>query len=146
MAFYPLTLEPDDGTVLVTSKAFPELITFGADRAEALFHAQDALFEALAARIAHDEDIPAPSANRPKGECIEVPPMLYLKAALYMLLRSEGKTRADLMRDLGWNRESVDRLFRLDHQSKLDNLQAAFNALGQSFRFEAPWPTAKVAA
>ena len=33
---------------------------------------------------------------------------------------------------LGWNRESVDRLFRLDHASRLDQLEAAFKALGRS--------------
>jgi hypothetical protein len=32
----------------------------------------------------------------------------------------------------GWNRESVDCLFRLDHASRLDQLEAAFNALGRS--------------
>jgi hypothetical protein len=28
------------------------------------------------------------------------------------------------MRRLGWNRESVDRLFRLDHASRLDQIKA----------------------
>jgi hypothetical protein len=28
------------------------------------------------------------------------------------------------MRRLGWNRESVDRLFRLDHASRLDQIEA----------------------
>jgi antitoxin HicB len=36
------------------------------------------------------------------------------------------------MRRLGWNRESVDHLFRLDHASRLDQLEAAFKALGRS--------------
>src|SRR5207249_1965214 len=41
---YPLDLEPDDnGTLLVTSKDFPELTTFGTDEADALRHAADAL-------------------------------------------------------------------------------------------------------
>lgn len=147
MAFYPLNLAPDDnGTVLVTSPALPELVTFGEDRADALFRAQAALLTALASRMSAGQDIPAPLADCPTGECIEVPPMHYLKAALYMLLRQRGQTRADLMRALGWKRESVDRLFRLDHRSKLDNLQAAFNALGQPLRFDVPFPTVKVAA
>jgi antitoxin HicB len=36
------------------------------------------------------------------------------------------------MRRLGWrSRESVDRLFRLDHASRLDQIEAAFRALGR---------------
>jgi antitoxin HicB len=35
------------------------------------------------------------------------------------------------MRRLKWNRESVDRLFRLDHALRLDQLDAAFHVLGR---------------
>ena len=34
------------------------------------------------------------------------------------------------MRRLGWNREQVERLFKLDHNSRLDQLEAAFRAIG----------------
>jgi antitoxin HicB len=40
------------------------------------------------------------------------------------------------MRRLSWNRESVDRLFRLDHASRLDQIEAAFKALGKSVALE----------
>ena len=40
---YPVTLNPDGGTVLVTFAEVPETITFGADEDEALFNAVDAL-------------------------------------------------------------------------------------------------------
>ena len=43
MLSYPIELEDDDGTVLATSRDFPELTTFGDDRAEALARAVDAL-------------------------------------------------------------------------------------------------------
>jgi antitoxin HicB len=51
---------------------------------------------------------------------------------LYWALREEGITRAELARKLHWNRESVDRLFRLDHRSRLEQLEAAFTALGRT--------------
>ena len=57
--------------------------------------------------------------------------MTSLKASLYRALRESGITRAELMRRLGWNRESVDRLFRLDHASRLDQIEAALKALGR---------------
>jgi antitoxin HicB len=55
--------------------------------------------------------------------------MVSLKAQLYMVLRESDTTRAELSRRLGWHREQVDRLFRLDHASRLDRLEAAFRAL-----------------
>ena len=58
--------------------------------------------------------------------------MTALKVSLYRSLREARLTRVELLRRLGWNRESVDRLFRLDHASRLGQLEAAFKALGRS--------------
>jgi antitoxin HicB len=50
---YPIKLEPDDnGTLLVTCPALPEVTTFGEDEADAIEHARDAIEEAIAARMA----------------------------------------------------------------------------------------------
>jgi antitoxin HicB len=132
---YPVKLEADDnGTVLATCPSLPEVTTFGEDDADALAHAVGAIEEALAARIADGEDIPAP--GRLRGRSVALPLMTSLKASLYRALRESGITRAELMRRLGWNRESVDRLFRLDHASRLDQIEAAFRALGKSMTLE----------
>jgi antitoxin HicB len=131
-ARYLIKLEPDDNdTLLVTCPALPEVTTFGEDEADALRHARNAIEEALANRIADGLDIPAP-AKRSRGRAVALPLMTALKVSLYRSLREAGLTRAELMRRLGWNRESVDRLFRLDHASRLDQLEAAFKALGRS--------------
>ena len=62
---YRVLLEPDDnGTLLATCPDLPEVTTFGKDEEDAMRHAVDAIEEALAARIAHRENIPAPSASR----------------------------------------------------------------------------------
>jgi len=61
-----------------------------------------------------------------------LPALTTLKTELYSTMRKAGITRAELMRRLKWNRESVDRLFRLDHASRLDQIEAAFRALGRS--------------
>jgi predicted RNase H-like HicB family nuclease len=59
---YPVILTPDEnGTVLVTCADLPEVTTFGEDEEDAIGRAADAVEEALAARIARREDIPAPS-------------------------------------------------------------------------------------
>ncbi len=59
---YTVTLTPDDnGTLFVTCSDLPEVTTFGDDEEGAMAHAADAIGEALAARIARREDIPAPA-------------------------------------------------------------------------------------
>lgn len=53
MLDYPVQLEDDDGSILVTAPDLPEFSTFGEDRDDALMRAVDALEEAIAARV-HD--------------------------------------------------------------------------------------------
>ena len=78
MLEYPIMLEEDDNdTLLVTSPDFPELTTFGDDRAEAIARAVDALEEVIAARMYDREEIPLPSsgevyATLPAGTSVEV--------------------------------------------------------------------------
>jgi antitoxin HicB len=64
MLKYPVVLEADDDSVLVTSPDFPELTTFGMDREEAIARAVDALEEAIAACVHNGLDIPLPSKGR----------------------------------------------------------------------------------
>lgn len=142
--WYELSLTPDDnGTWLVTAPAFDEVVSFGETQEEACRHGRNAIEEAIAGRIADSEDIPFPlKETTGRGHFVEVPALVFLKSALYMILREQGKTRADLMRALNVKREHVDRLFRLDHNSRLDSLEDAFKALGQPLRFDMDFPQA----
>ncbi|ACL61437.1 type II toxin-antitoxin system HicB family antitoxin [Methylobacterium nodulans] len=128
MAGYRIELEPDDDTLMVICPALPEVATFGEDEADARRHAVDAIEEALAARIADGRDLPPFEDG---ADVVRLPLLTLLKAALYSELRRQGLTRADLVRRLDWKRESVDRLFRLDHASRLDQIEAAMAALGR---------------
>jgi antitoxin HicB len=131
MTEYRVELTPDDnGTFLVTCVKLPIVATFGETEAEALHHAVDALETALASMIDDGEDIPRPGRTD-KGVPVRLPAMTVLKLQLYWALRDAGITRAELARRLAWNRESVDRLFRLDHRSRLEQIEAAFGALGR---------------
>ncbi len=135
MLRYLIKLEPDDnGTLLVTCPALPEVTTFGEDKADAIRRAAGAIEEALAARIADGQEIPAPPRAARRGCVVELPLMMTLKATLYRSLREDRITRAELGRRLNWKRESVDRLFRLDHASRLEQIEAAFRALGRSVK------------
>lgn len=142
--WYEVVLHPDDnGTWLVTAPAFPELATFGEGQEDACRNARNAIEEAIAARIAGGEDIPAPADQTSgRGWWIELPALVVLKSALYMIMRAEGWTRADLMRALDCKREHVDRLFRLEHNSRLNSLEEAFRVLGHPLRFDMKFPNA----
>ena len=62
---YPIKLEPDDnGTLLVTCPALPEVTTFGEDEADAIEHARDAIEEAIAARMADGREVPEPKGKQ----------------------------------------------------------------------------------
>ena len=70
---YPVTLTPDDGTVLVTFVDVPEAITFGADEGEALRNAIDALATGLSFYV--DAGKPLPKPSKPKrGQATVRPP------------------------------------------------------------------------
>ncbi len=127
---YHVDLTPDDnGTLLVTCPDLPEVTSFGTDREAALRHAVDAIEEALAARIAYKQ--PLPLASGKGAIAVPLPALISAKIALYTLARDEKITRAELTRRLGWKREQVDRLFRLNHASRLDQIEAAFRVLNK---------------
>jgi antitoxin HicB len=129
---YVLSVEKDDnGTLLVTCPAFPEVTTFAKSKADVFWNGQAAIEEAIAARIADGEDIPAGvTAGQVKNRAwTKLPLMAALKVELYRAMQEEGVTRADLMRQLKWKRNSVDRLFRIDHASRPDQIETAFRAL-----------------
>lgn len=133
MLTYRIELERDDNdTFLVTVPALPEVTTFAESHTEALSHASDAIEEALSARIAAREPIPlgdAPEACQSGDSVVAVPLLQTLKVYLYLAAREQRVTPAELARRLCWHREQVDRLFRLDHQSRLDQIEAAFGAM-----------------
>jgi antitoxin HicB len=133
---YRCTYEPDDNeTLLVRCPAFPEVVTYGEDVPRAWRNALGAIEEAIAARIANGREIPD---STPMSEFtssndfwVRLPQLTAQKALLYNLLPRLGITRAELARRLNWHREQVDRLFKLDHASKADQLEAAFEAMGR---------------
>ncbi len=128
MLAYPITLQDDHGTVLVTSPDFPELTTFGDDREEALGRAVDALEEAIAARIHDRRDIPTPS----QGETSAVlPTLISVKVMLYQGMRDQGIGKAELARRLGWYLPQVDRVLDVQHRSGMDTMDAALGAIGR---------------
>jgi len=134
-AFYEIVIE-EDGTenggkgFLVTVPAFPEITTYGDTIQDGLGNAGGAIEEAIAGRMVHAEDVPIPLTEARDGKhYVEVPILVVMKCSLYMICKTGNITRAELSRRLNWHREQVDRLFRLDHNSRIDQLEAAFKAV-----------------
>ncbi len=129
MLKYPVTLEKDDESVLVTSPDFPELTTFGMDRDEAIARAVDALEEAIASRIHDGQDVPLPSRGR---DAATLPTLTAVKVMLYRGMREQGIGKAELARRLGWHLPQVDRALDVQHNSRMDQMDAAMSAIGRA--------------
>ncbi len=76
-------------------------------------------------------DIPKPSAIKRHGKFVTVPVLTEAKLALYSPMRAQRVGKAELARRLNWHLPQVDRLLDLLHSSRLDQLEAAFHALGK---------------
>lgn len=94
--------------------------------------ARDVIEEAIAARIADREAIPEGVAERQMFDpgVVAVSALPAMKAALYERMRSKGITKAELARLLQWHGPQVDRVLDIRHSSRIDQMEAAFGALG----------------
>ncbi|EKE69416.1 type II toxin-antitoxin system HicB family antitoxin [Oceanibaculum indicum] len=129
MLTYPVVLTRDDnGTLLATCPDLPEVTSYGETAEAAVRQARNAIEEAIAARLDAWEPVPEGTDGAVQAT---LSTLLTLKVTLYRTLWEQGKTRADLMRLLGWKRTQVDRLFDPNHATQLDQFDAAFAALGK---------------
>ena len=133
---YPVTLTPDEGTVMVTFVDIPEAITFGMDEDEALLQAVDALESTLTFYIEDRKLLPTPSKPK-KGQKTVRPSALECgKLGVYQAMTEQGIKKSELARRLGWHMPQIDRLFDLRHASKLDQIEAAASALGKHVKLQ----------
>jgi antitoxin HicB len=130
---YPVRLKADtNGTLLVTFPDVPEAITFGENQADAMIRAAEALEAALSLYMDARREIPRPKgAATRKTPVVTLPALTEAKLALYDLMRSSGVRKAELARRLSCGKSQVDRLLDLNHASRLDQLEAAFQALNK---------------
>jgi antitoxin HicB len=130
---YPVTLTPDEnGTVLVTFSDVPEAITFGADEDEALLQAVDALETGLSFYMDARKSLPAASKPALGQKTVRPSAMECAKLGVYQSMTEQGIKKSELARRLGWHMPQIERLFDLHHASRLDQIEAAANALGKA--------------
>ncbi len=137
MIRYRVKLTPDDNdTFLVTAPDFPEVITFGDTREEALVYAVGAFREMIAAKIHYKEPIPKPSRIKAGEPFITLPIQTEMKVRLYQSLEESGVKKADLARKLNLHRQEIDRLFDFKKSTSLAKYESAFAALGKTLKIE----------
>ncbi len=136
MLRYHVKLSKDtNDTILVEIPDVPGALTFGEDREEALLRAPDAIETVLIAYMADRRDIPMPRTGG-KGPFATLPALTEAKLALYTAMRAAKIGKAELARRLNCHLPQVDRLLDLRHASRLDQLEAAFRALGKQLSIE----------
>ena len=128
---YPVTLTPNDGTILVTFADVPEAITFGADEQEALMQAVDALESGLSFYVDARQPLPVPSKAKRGQKTVSPSALECAKLGVYQAMTEQGIRKAELARRLGWHMPQVDRLFDLRHASKFEQIQTAAAVLGK---------------
>ena len=131
MLRYPVILERDsNGTILVSFPDVPEAHTFGDGREEALARAADALETAFMGYMEDRREIPKPSKKR-SSAFVTLAALTEAKLMLYSAMKTQRVTKSELARRMSCHPPQVDRLLNLRHGSRLDQLEAAFRALGK---------------
>ena len=132
---YPARLDRDEsGRTVVTFRDIPEALTDGADRAEALAEAEDALLVALAGYVddaRNPKPLPRPSRKRQGEVVIAVPLLAGVKLALHDAMREEGINGTDLAQKMNLPVTTVRRLLNLHHNSKIEQVVLALAMLGK---------------
>jgi antitoxin HicB len=135
---YSALFEPaEDGGFVITFPDFGWGVSQGDDEEDARSMATALLQTLVQEHIRNGEPLPTPS--RPRGRKYRVVRLRALqgaKAELYRQFLDSGLRKADLARRLEIPKTVVDRLFDLNHHSRLPQLEAAFHALGKELTIE----------
>lgn len=134
---YPCILTPEEeGGFFASFPDVPGALTCGADRAETLDLAQDALVAMLAVNVRKQRGIPTPSPAAAGQELVAVPPVAAAKLALYAALRTQGITREALADRLGASESAVGKLLDPDRYSHISQVVKALRAVGRNLVIE----------
>jgi len=135
---YParFTLDKSAGGFVVTFPDVPEAITQGDTIEEAMTMASEALELALTFYTDRWADLPSASAPKRGWRMVRIPALSEAKFGLYSALRAAGIRKVELAQRMKCSPSQVDRLLDISHHSKLDQIEAAFAAIGKRLAIE----------
>jgi antitoxin HicB len=139
MLYFNALFEPDTekGGFVVTFPDFKWGVTQGNTEKEALDMAVGALQMIVDDYIENGQPVPTPRKLRGrKYRAVRLPGLQSAKVELYNVFLASGIRKAELARRLDIPSPNIDRLFSLRHQSRLDQLEAAFKALGKELTID----------
>jgi antitoxin HicB len=130
---YPARFEPaEEGGFVISFPDWDWGVTQGENEADARDMAEDALVTMIAHCIRHGKPVPSPSQRKGrKYRMIELPAIVALKTEMYMAFQASGITKTSLAQKLGIPKSTVDRLFDFKNHTRLEQIEAAFRALGK---------------
>jgi antitoxin HicB len=134
MVSYYASFEPDreTGGFVVEFPDFGYGTTQGETLLEAHEMAEDLLKCLAQEQIRKSKPIPEPAKHRGKHfRLVSLPALQSAKAELYTAFRASGMKKAELARRIGISKTNIERLVDLDHASRLDQIEAAFRAIGK---------------
>jgi antitoxin HicB len=135
---YPARFEPEStGGFVISFPDFDWGVTQGNSEADGREMALDALLTMIREHIRSGEEVPRPT--RPRGRkyrMIRLPALESAKVELYQAFTSSGIRKTELARRMGISKVNIDRLFDLKHHSRLDQMEAAFRALGKDLAIQ----------
>jgi antitoxin HicB len=134
MEHYQALFEPDReaGGYVVTFPDFGYGVTQGETDREAMEMAQDLLMLTIGDYIRESKPLPAASRRRgARYRTVSLPALQSAKVELYTAFVKSGLKKAEFARRIGIPKTHIDRLLSLRHLSRLDQIEAAFAALGK---------------
>jgi antitoxin HicB len=128
---YPARFKPEGDSYVVTFPDVPQVHTFGDTIDEAQAMAAEALELALTFYTEEGAALPEPGKLKRGMRMVRVPALSEAKFRLYSALRDAGLKKIELARRMKMSPSQVDRLLDITHHSKLDQIEAAFAAIGK---------------
>jgi antitoxin HicB len=140
MEHYQGLFEPDRkaGGYVVTFPDFGYGVTQGESEREAMEMARDLLMLTIADYIRAAKPLPLPRRRHgARYRAVPLPALQAAKVDLYSAFLASGLKKAELARRIGIPKTHIERLFSLRHHSRLNQIEAAFAALGKRLHVEA---------
>lgn len=129
---YAVQIDREGDAFVVKCRDLPELNSVGYSLEEALTEALDGIETALMIYYMDGKlEIPLPSDALEGEYKVRLPAQVAVKIKLYNEMLKQKVTRAELGRRLDWKQAQVNRLWSLDHSTKLEAIEAAFRAMGK---------------
>lgn len=132
---YPFTVVPDGVGFMVSFPDIPEALTCGGTVEQAIEMADDCLLTALEFYFEDVREVPAPSKARKGQHVIELPASIAVKVELLNEMVRQRVKQAELARRMRISPTQVNRIVNVRQSTKIDTIDAAFQALGKHLDF-----------